>query len=302
MVIYMEKAEKTSVFIQKKGFHGYTENLSQYTGEGANVVVNHHSNDYMNFHTHDFLEINYILSGQCSNLFESGSVDMQEGDFILIHPDSMHSLFVDNTSRVYNFLVSKAFIFDFFSKIKNCENTNFFEFIKRIKKENAPAYLLIKGSSETTKIATSMLGVEKHINKSMYLECLLGQLLLTCAKNTDNAFLSEATIEGKDVLKNIFTKMESEYQTVSLDTIAKDFGYSKTYICVLFKKHYNSTFSAKLNEIKILHAKKLLIDTNMSIADISYKLGFESIEYFHRLFKKTCGETPNSYRKNQNNI
>ena len=96
--------------------------------------------------------------------------------------------------------------------------------------------------------------------------------------------------------------MESEYQTVSLDTIAKDFGYSKTYICVLFKKHYNSTFSAKLNEIKILHAKKMLIDTNMSIADISYKLGFESIEYFHRLFKKTCGETPNSYRKNQNNI
>lgn len=302
MVICMEKAEKTSVFVQKKGFHGYTEILSQYTGEGANVVINAHSNVYMNFHSHDFFEINYISSGQCSNLFESGSVDMQEGDFILIHPDSMHSLFVNNTSKVYNFLVSKTFVFDFFSRIKDCENASFLEFIKRIKKENAPAYLLIKGSDETTKIATSMINVKKQLNKALYLECLLSQLLLTCAKNTDNTFLSEATIEGKDVLKNIFTKMESEYQTVSLDTIAKDFGYSKTYICVLFKKHYNSTFSAKLNEIKILHAKKMLIDTNMSIADISYKLGFESIEYFHRLFKKTCGETPNSYRKNQNNI
>ena len=302
MVICMEKAEKTSVFVQKKGFHGYTEILSQYTGEGANVVINAHSNVYMNFHSHDFFEINYISSGQCSNLFESGSVDMQEGDFILIHPDSMHSLFVNNTSKVYNFLVSKTFVFDFFSRIKDCENASFLEFIKRIKKENAPAYLLIKGSDETTKIATSMINVKKQLNKALYLECLLSQLLLTCAKNTDNTFLSEATIEGKDVLKNIFTKMESEYQTVSLDTIAKDFGYSKTYICVLFKKHYNSTFSAKLNEIKILHAKKMLIDTNMSIADISYKLGFESIEYFHRLFKKTSGETPNSYRKNQNNI
>lgn len=300
MVISMEKTEKTFDFAQKKGFRGYTEILSQYTGEGANVVVNHHSNDYMNFHSHDFLEINYILSGQCSNLFESGSVDMQEGDFILIHPDSMHSLFVDNTSRVYNFLVSKAFAFDFFSKIKDCENANFLEFIKRIKKENAPAYLHIKGSDETEKIAADIINVKNQVNKALYLESLLYQLLLTCAKNEDNAILSEATIEGKDVLKNIFTKMESEYQTISLDSVAKDFGYSKTYICILFKKHYNSTFSAKLNEIKILHAKKMLLDTNMPISDISYKLGFESIEYFHRLFKKTCGETPNSYRKNKN--
>ena len=222
---------------------------------------------------------------------------MHEGDFILIHPDSMHSLFVDNTSKVYNFLVSKTFIYDFFSKIKDCENPTFLEFAKRTKKENAPTYLLVKGSDETTKIALSMLNLKKHMNKSLYLECLLGQLLLTCAKNPVNAVLSEATIEGKNVLKNIFTKMEAEYQTVSLESIAKDFGYSKTYICILFKKHYNCTFSAKLNEIKILHAKKMLLDTNMSIADISYKLGFESIEYFHRLFKKACGETPNNYRK-----
>ena len=109
MVIYMERNKNTFDFAKNKGFRGYTETLSQYTGEGANVVINVHSNSHMNFHSHDFFEINYISTGQCSNLFESGSVDMQEGDFILIHPDSVHSLFVNNASKVYNFLISKGF-------------------------------------------------------------------------------------------------------------------------------------------------------------------------------------------------
>lgn len=286
----------------KKGYTGYTETIKQYTGTGENIVVNLHSNNHMNFHTHDFFEINYIKKGQCTNLFEGGSVAMQEGDFILIHPDAMHSLYVDDRSEVFNFIISKQYLFNLFSKIKHCENSNFNDFIKRISKENSPSYLLAKSTTETKQIADAIVSTKKQLNKSLYLEFLIGQLLLTCATHTDNVFLSNATIEGKNVLKNILTKMEAEYKTASLDAIAKDFGYSKAHICKLFKKHYDNTFSSKLNEIKILHAKKMLSDTNMSIADISYELGFESIEYFHRLFKKTCGETPNSYRKNQNNI
>ena len=283
----------------RKGFAGYRETIRQYTGRGENIVVNLHSNNHMNFHTHDFFEINYIKKGNCTNLFEGGSVDMQEGDLILIHPDAMHSLYVDDKSLVYNFIISKAYLFNLISQIKHCENTAFDDFIKRLRKENSPSYLFIKSTPETKRLLDDIVSVKKQINKSLYLECLIGQLLLTCASDTDNVFLANTTIEGRDVLKNILAKMEGEYKTVSLDSISKDFGYSKAHVCKLFKKHYNSTFSAKLNEIKILRAKKMLLDTNMSIADISCELGFESTEYFHRLFKKELGLTPNQYRSAQ---
>ena len=288
-------------YVSRKKFSGYVETILQYTEKNETVIVNIHSNAYMNFHMHDFFEFNYLFKGECNNLFESGSVNMQAGDFIIITPDAMHSLFVDDNSLMYNFIVSKTFLFELFSRIKNCENDVLLEFIKKTKKENSPSYIHIKASDETSRVLDNIINVKAQINKSLVLEALITELILAVAQNNDNAILSTATIEGKNILKNILTKMKAEYQTVSLDTIAKDFGYSKAHICKLFKKHYNSTFQTKLNEIRILHAKKLLSDTNMSVTDISYKIGFESTEYFYRLFKKSCNETPNGYRSKVHN-
>ena len=126
-------------YIRRKKFAGYIETIVQYTSNNENIIVNKHKNDYMNFHMHDFFEFNYLFKGECNNLFESGSVNMQAGDFIIITPDAMHSLFVDNNSLMYNFLVSKNFLFELFSKIMDCENTVLLEFIKKIK-EQEPKY------------------------------------------------------------------------------------------------------------------------------------------------------------------
>ena len=293
----MEKMQnENQVHSIKKGYLGYIEHIAQYTGTGANIVVNVHNNSGMNFHMHDFYEINYIFEGECNNLFEDGHLLMKKGDFVIIHPDAMHSLFVDNTSKVYNFLVSKEFIYNLFSKIKNCENLAFGQFIKTIKKEGAHKYLYVKGSYKTSSIANNLINIKNSSIKSLLMEAVIAELLLTVSTDNENTAICETTVQGTTVLQNILTRMQYDYKDISLDIIAKEYGYSKAHICKLFKNHYNSTFSQKLNEIRILHAKKLLSDTDMKIFDISYSLGFESIEYFHRLFKKTCGETPNSYR------
>ena len=52
------------------------------------------------------------------------------------------------------------------------------------------------------------------------------------------------------------------------------------------------------NNALIKAAIKLLSDNrNMSIEEISIKLGFESTAYFRRLFKQTVGKTPSAYKK-----
>ena len=108
---------KNKSYSVNKGFYGYVERLQQYATKGENIVINTHSNHFMNFHLHDFYEINYIYKGECDNLFEHGTIHMTEGDFIIISPDAMHSLFVDDTSLVYNFLISKSFLHNLFNKI-----------------------------------------------------------------------------------------------------------------------------------------------------------------------------------------
>ena len=62
------------------------------------------------------------------------------------------------------------------------------------------------------------------------------------------------------------------------------------------KSETGKTASTIINEITILEAKVLLLQTRMSIGEISMELGFEDASYFSRLFKNQTGRTPSNYR------
>lgn len=66
--------------------------------------------------------------------------------------------------------------------------------------------------------------------------------------------------------------------------------------CRYFKKRTRKTFTCFLNEIRISHACKLLIEGELSITEICYKSGFNNISYFNRQFKSHKKLTPQSFR------
>ena len=57
------------------------------------------------------------------------------------------------------------------------------------------------------------------------------------------------------------------------------------------------TYSDTLLRVRMEHAMDLLVNTNLSIATISYEIGYETPEHFNRKFKKYSGMTPTAYRK-----
>jgi len=67
--------------------------------------------------------------------------------------------------------------------------------------------------------------------------------------------------------------------------------------CRYFKKRTRNTFTFFLNEIRIGHACKLLIEEDLSITEICYKSGFNNISYFNRQFKSRKNLTPHAFRQ-----
>lgn len=67
--------------------------------------------------------------------------------------------------------------------------------------------------------------------------------------------------------------------------------------CRYFKKRTRNTFTFFLNEIRIGHACKLLIEGDLSITEICYKSGFNNISYFNRQFKSHKKITPQAFRQ-----
>lgn len=84
-------------------------------------------------------------------------------------------------------------------------------------------------------------------------------------------------------------------QKITLEQLCLLFGTNKTTLCDEFRAAYGDTVFNYINRLRIDKAKKLMREGKMSITDISARVGFSSIHYFCRVFKKIVGRTPKEY-------
>jgi AraC-like DNA-binding protein len=88
--------------------------------------------------------------------------------------------------------------------------------------------------------------------------------------------------------------------SISLSTLAEELGVSINTAMHAFRKDVGMGIMAYFSKLKIEKAMQLIREGNLSFRTISEQLGFESPEYFSRVFKKQIGMTPTEYAKQQN--
>lgn len=82
----------------------------------------------------------------------------------------------------------------------------------------------------------------------------------------------------------------------SVEEIADINGFNKDYLTRLFKKNTGMPIRKYINGMKIAAAKNLLLSSDLSVKEISYKLGITDEKYFMKLFKSFENLTPTEYR------
>lgn len=106
--------------------------------------------------------------------------------------------------------------------------------------------------------------------------------------------------EGQKVVeKAISFVLREPMQPYSLDDLAKVCGYSKNHIINIFKQETGQTPCAYISEIKIKMAKNLLINSQLSLAQIGASCGFGNYINFYKEFVKQMGCPPKEWRKQQ---
>jgi AraC-like DNA-binding protein len=88
-------------------------------------------------------------------------------------------------------------------------------------------------------------------------------------------------------------------QSFKSSDIAREFNLSKSYIHTLFKKRTGYSLIHFFNLKKVQKACEYLNFTDLSIKEISYKIGIKDPLYFSRVFKNYMGISPREYKKNQ---
>lgn len=85
-------------------------------------------------------------------------------------------------------------------------------------------------------------------------------------------------------------------ESISLEDVAEYVGLTPTYFTKMFKEHTKKTFIDYVTEYRIEKAKELLLNTKLSLKEISYEIGYKDPNYFSRVFKKWTNVSPKQYR------
>lgn len=248
-------------------------------------------------HCHDYYEVFLITDGTVIHTVNGVTSKLKAGDLVFIRPNDTHVYAYDgiNNFSFANLAFTAQIAKRLFSYLDGGCNTELL-----LHCELPPAVRLT--SVESEKLFYTM----QSINTASY---------------TDN---EEKILKMKSVLFGIFSKYFSKYSVYEnsysawFDYLCEQLkkptvfqkqhpnmsaicGKSKEHISRSFRKHLGMTPSDYLNDIRLNYAANLLINTDISVLEISLEAGFENLSWFYRKFNEKYGVTPKKFREAKNN-
>jgi len=132
--------------------------------------------------------------------------------------------------------------------------------------------------------------------------CYLQEVLLLIMQfyETMNhkTLLTDSKSAQDDLLSEILAYMNKRLtEPLTIEDICHEFFISRSSLQALFKTHLNTSPKNYLLNIKLQKSKELIRENQYTISEIAYRLGFSSIHYFSRLFKKYFNTTPSDYAR-----
>ena len=99
-------------------------------------------------------------------------------------------------------------------------------------------------------------------------------------------------------IRTIITYTEEHFrETVSLGDVAARLGLGKESFCRFVKKNMGMSYLNYLNEVRLSHVYKALLDSDTPVGEIMASNGFTNQKLFNRAFKELYGQTPSSVRR-----
>ena len=245
-------------------------------------------------HWHPAVEVIMPIENGYSLLLSGETLELKEGDIVIIPPGTMHELADPRPGHRIIVLFDYSMMHQLFAITPTLFTTKIIA-----KNENSALYQTLKSLLE------SMINVYADHTplwdvafSSLVLQFLffLNKLNLNAA--ADNSQM-EATTQTKyaALFDHVFEYIDEHYtENLSLDDVADAVGYSKFHLSRIFKEYTNVSFTEYLTKRRIHSAVSLLTDHEMSITEAAMQSGFKSIATFNRAFKQEKECTPSEFR------
>lgn len=233
-------------------------------------------------HTHQELEIVYVVRGSCVAYANQHKEVLRPGDLFIAYPNQVH--YYENAiwgQDEYVLLIFNASIlYEMESQIADYEPV-----------QNSIHIGLDTPLAKKMKEIAQIKGTYSDA-KARYSIGLLMMELLPMLK------LSPIVPEEDSTVIMLLEYCRKHYrEPLSLETLSKEFHLSRGYISQIFNRKIHMSFTHFVNALRVHAAIKLLKNSDMKIVDIAEEVGYTSLRSFNRAFMEIATTTPTEYRR-----
>jgi AraC-like DNA-binding protein len=249
-------------------------------------------------HFHSSLEIGYCRGGRGQFIFENKLYEVRKGDVFIVNNTELHiAQSAQHDPSQYIFL--------------NFDPSLLFEEDERLllpfayRSERFENHIAA-GTPLAQQIGVLIQQIYEELDAKAegYLtltRCKLLELGVILLRHYRSAFSNEQWMNmsnSQREIKEVMLFVKERYQEpLQLTDVAEHLGWSTARTSRLFKEHTGISFIAYMTQLRISEAKKQLVTSLDSIADISFSSGFQSLASFYRAFNLDAGLSPQEYRK-----
>ncbi|MTV81638.1 AraC family transcriptional regulator [Secundilactobacillus folii] len=276
---------------------------SDFFKDGDIAVTKNNRFSYVPAHTHNFVELNYMYSGECTQYINGEKVTLTQNNLIMMDRDIVQQIeYTDVDDILVNILIKDDSIINQLFDYIPVSSNDITQFLYNAAKINTLHNNFILFDLNNHDIALNIIenliikGLIQSSQRNTSMKLFLSSLIIELSQSIEQEYINFADTSD-DRLLPILQYIDKNFSKISLKDVSAKFGYNTNYLGNKIKQTTGHTFKELVDQRRISAAQNLMIKTNCTLFDICDVVGYQNTSSLFRLFEKYLHTTPSAYKK-----
>ena len=252
-------------------------------------------------HKHNYIEVIYMCKGKTVHFIDGETVVLKTGELLFLNQHATQEILPAEEEDIgVNFIILPEFFntaFEMMGEEENllrdflvgclCFDPNYASYLHFRVADVLPVQNLVEN------MVWTILGNQP--NKRSINQITMGLLFLQLMHYTDKISHTQDSFEQKLIFQ-VLTYIDENYKNGELTELAALLHYNIYWLSRAVKRLTGRTYKELLQIKRLNQASFLLLNTRLSITDISIAVGYDNTSYFYRLFRSYFKMSPKEYR------
>ena len=252
-------------------------------------------------HTHNYVEVVYMCSGQTQHYINGTPVRLAAGELMFLSQKARQEILpADETDIAVNFIILPEF-FDRTLTMLGPEASLLRDFLVGCLRGDSGAVSYLQFQAADLLPVQNLMEnlvwmlLEQRTDSQILAQTTMGLVFLHLLQASERMQIGREHY-AEEVLLTVYRFIDENYKTAELSELARRHHWNLYWLSRLIKKSAGRTYTELLQEKRLQQAGLLLTRTTLSVTDICLAVGYNNFSYFYQLFRRHYGMSPKEYR------